>query len=145
MRRLTPVGRPQRLACPGIDGVVLARVASRETKEDVTRDDRCRIPQGQLGVLPDLLRGPLTRAPGDSQREQWTRPGDDDRLGADDRCDGVRYELMDHRPLPEQRAGGRIDADDLGLRRRDDLADAVERGDDWRSVARTVAGPAPAH
>ena len=50
---------------------------------------------------------------------------------------------MDHRPLPEQRAGGRIDTDDFHLRWRDDLPDAIDRCDDRRGVARPVSGPVP--
>ena len=47
---------------------------------------------------------------------EWSGSGDDDGLAVHDRRDRVGHELMDHRPLPEQRARRGINADNLYLR-----------------------------
>src|SRR4030095_49730 len=67
---LSPVGGPQGLPRPGVHRVVLPGVAAREPAHRVARDNQRCVAKWQLGVLPNLLRGPLAGAPGQRQCEE---------------------------------------------------------------------------
>ena len=56
---------------------------------------------------------------------------------------GVREVRAHERPLPQQAPGRRVQTHELPLRQRNDLARAVQLGDDRRSIPGAVAFPAP--